>query len=201
MSEETGQYTIPFLAPGEYEISAEVTGFKRYVRSGLTLSIGERNVIDIRLDVGQVTQSVVVSADAPLIESASGSVGQTITTDEVEELPLNGRTPLMLAQLAMGVIPLNEGGAVHPYDNSGAASFSSGGGKSGSNELLLNGAPDGTWDKRLSYSPPQDSVMEVRVQAFESDAAYGHTGGGTANHITKGGTNGFHGSLYNFAQV
>src|ERR1044071_4962737 len=70
ISEDTGQYTIPFLAPGEYEIATELNGFKRFVRSGLTLSIGEHAVVDIRLEVGQVTQSVVVSADVPLIETA-----------------------------------------------------------------------------------------------------------------------------------
>ena len=195
VSEDSGQYTIPFVAPGEYEITAEVTGFKRYVRSGLTLNIGEHAVIDIQMELGPASQSVTVTADVPLIEAGNSSVGQTITTEEVEDFPLNGRTPLMLAQLAMGVISTNEPGAVHPYDNATPASFSMGGAKSGSNELLLNGAPDGTWDKHLSYSPPQDAVLEVRVQTFESDAAYGHTGGGTANHITKGGTNALHGSL------
>src|ERR1039458_8313806 len=76
-----------------------------------------------------------------------------------------------------------------------------GGAPSTSNELLLNGAPDAGFAKQIAYSPPQDAVQEVRVQTFESDAAYGHTGGGTANHITKGGTNSLHGSAYDFNQV
>lgn len=70
VAEETGAYTIPFLAPGEYELSAEAPGFKRVVRQGLTLSAGEKPVIDIHLDVGTVNESVTVSAAAPMIDSS-----------------------------------------------------------------------------------------------------------------------------------
>jgi hypothetical protein len=94
-SEVSGAYTIPFLLPGEYEITAEVPGFKKFTRQGLTLSVGDHLVIDLRMEVGEVTQSVTVSADAPLIEAANGSVGQVITTTEVEDFPINGRTPMM----------------------------------------------------------------------------------------------------------
>ena len=79
------------------------------------------------------------------------------------------------------MLSTNEPGPVRPFDNGNAAQFSMSGAPSQANELLLNGAPDGTWDKRVAYSPPQDAVMEVRVQSFESDAAYGHTAGGTVN--------------------
>ena len=201
LSSETGEYTIPFLTPGEYEIAAEMSGFKTYKREGLTLSIGEHPVVDIKLEVGQSGQSVMVTADAPMIESSNASVGQVISTAEVEDIPMNGRTPMMLSRLAMGVIGTNEPGPVRPFDNGTVAGFSVSGAPTQSNELLINGVPNGTWDKRLAYSPPQDAVQEVSVHAFESDAAYGHTGGGVANQITKGGTNGFHGSLYEFNQV
>src|ERR1041384_6770478 len=79
-SEPSGAYPIPFLAPGEYEISAEVQGFKNFVRQALSLSMGEHPVIDIRLEVGAVNESVTITADAPLIESANASIGQVITT-------------------------------------------------------------------------------------------------------------------------
>jgi len=128
-------------------------------------------------------------------------VGEVISTEDVEEIAMNGRTPMMLSRLAMGVIGTNEPGPVRPFDNGTVAGFSVSGAPTQSNELLVNGVPNGTWDKRLAYSPPQDAVQQVSVHAFESDAAYGHTGGGVANQVTKGGTNNIHGSLYEFNQV
>lgn len=201
-SEASGAYTIPFLAVGEYEISAEMPSFKKFLQQGATLGMGQHAVIDIRLEVGQVSEAVTVVADAPMIESASGSVGQVITSEEVENFPLGGRTPLMLAQLALGVIPTGPepGQSVRPFDNNTPASFSLGGAPGGTNELLYNGSPNAGFTNQIAYSPPQDTVLQVRVNAFESDASFGHTGGGTANQITKGGTNSFHGAASEFFQ-
>ncbi|HEV2687326.1 MAG TPA: TonB-dependent receptor, partial [Bryobacteraceae bacterium] len=127
--------------------------------------------------------------------------GQAITTKQVEDFPLNGRTPMMLAQLALGVIATGNPSLVHPFDNGAAAAWSIGGSPSQTSELLLDGSPNGTWDGRMAYSPPQDSVQEIRVKAFDSDAAYGHTGSGTLNQVMKTGTNTFHGSMHEFNQV
>jgi Carboxypeptidase regulatory-like domain len=199
---DSGAYTIPFLAPGEYEIDAEAPGFKRFVRAGVSLGMGEHPVIDIRMEVGAVTEAVTVTADSPLIEAASASVGQVITSEEVENFPVNGRTPLMMAQLALGAISTVEPGTqVRPFDNNTPASFSLGGARSGTNELLYNGAPNAAFRNQLAYSPPQGAVQQVRVNVFEADASFGHTGGGTANLITKSGTNTIHGELYEFNQV
>ena len=201
LTSATGEYAIPFLAPGEYEITAVMSGFKTYKREGLTLSIGEHPVVDIKLEVGASNQSVMVTAEVPMIESANASVGQVISSEEVEDVPMNGRTPLMLSRISMGVTGTNEPGQVRPFDNAGGAAFSVAGAPTQTNEVLINGVPDTTWDKRLAYSPPQDAVREVSVHAFESDSAYGHTGGGVVNQITRSGTNGFHGSIYEFNQV
>ncbi len=201
VTEAAGAYAIPFLAPGEYDLTAEAPGFKKMVRHGLTLSGGEHPVIDVRLEVGGVSESVTVVADSPLIEAANASVGQVITSAEVEDFPVNGRTPLMLAQLAVGVVSLVEPGVqTRPFDNNTPASFSLGGAPSGTNELLYNGAPNSAFTNQIAYSPPQEAVMQVRVNAFEADASFGHTGGGTANLITKSGTNAFHGSLFEYFQ-
>ncbi len=202
ISEDSGAYTIPFLTPGEYTISAEAPGFKKYARKGLTLSMGTQPVIDIRLEVGTLSESVTVTADAPLIESANGSLGQVITTQEVEDFPLNGRMPLMLANLALGAIATIEPGPVRPFDNgTPGGGVMLGGAPAGNNEILLNGAPNAAFTRQLAYSPPQDAVEEVRVTSFASDAAFGHTSGGTVNQVTKGGTNSFRGAAYDFVQV
>src|SRR5712692_6220134 len=200
VSDTTGQYVVPFLAPGEYEIHVRLQGFKEFSRKAVHLASGDQVAIDARLEVGDVAESVSVTADAPLVNTANSSTGQTITTKQVEELPLNGRNPMMLAQLAIGVIATGTPSLVHPFDNGAAAAWSIGGTPSQTSEILLDGSPNATWDNRLAYSPPQDSVQELRVKAFDADAAYGHTGSGTINKIMKTGTNALRGSAYEFTQ-
>jgi Carboxypeptidase regulatory-like domain len=196
-----GTYTIPFLPPGTYRIEAQSPGFKHYVRGGLEVSTGERLGLDIHLELGQITETVNVTAEAPLLETATATTGQVIRSSQVENMPMNGRTPLVLAQLAMGVVPASDPRFNRPFDNAGPSGFSMGGAPAQQNELLVDGAPDTTKNLRVAYNPPVDAVAEVRVHAFEVDAAYGHTGGGTANVVLKSGTNSLHGSAYEFNQV
>jgi len=200
VSGSTGQYTIPFLAPGNYDLSATFQGFKEFVQKDINLGAGDHPVIDIKLSVGDTTQSVEVTADAPLVNSENATLGDAITTKEVEDLPLNGGTPLMLAQLAVGVIATGTPTLVHPFDSGGPAAMSIGGTSQQTSELLLDGSPDATWDGRQAYSPPRDAVQEVRTKAFDSDASFGHTGGGTLNQVMKTGTNGFHGTAWEYNQ-
>ena len=199
-TDSAGQYVLPFLAPGQYRVTVRADGFQQAVRSSVELGSGEHPVIDVRLAVGDVTQQVEVTAETPLVNSENASMGQSITTAQVEDMPLNGRTPMMLAQLAMGVISTTQPSLVHPFDSAAPAALSIGGLPSQTSELLMDGSPDATWDLRLAYSPPQDAVLEVRVKAFDNDAAYGHTGSGTANQILKSGTNSLHGTLWEFNQ-
>jgi hypothetical protein len=125
VTDSAGQYTSPFLAPGTYDLTAEIAGFKRCQRQGLGLATGEHPVIDIELQLGDVTQNVTVAADTEMIETANASTGQVITSQQVEDFPLNGRTPMMLAQLALGVVSTSTlSNAVHPFDNGGVSSIS-----------------------------------------------------------------------------
>jgi hypothetical protein len=201
VSDTAGQYTIPFLATGNYSVSAEAQGFKKFTRSGLEVGSGDHPVVDIHLEVGDTAQSIEVSGDVSLLNTENSSTGQTITTKQVEDFPLNGRTPMMLAQLAIGVIATGSPSLVHPFDNSAAAAWSIGGAPAQTSELLMDGAPNATWDNRVAYNAPQDAVQQIVVKAFDSDAGYGHTGSGTLNQVMKTGTNAFHGSLYEFNQV
>jgi hypothetical protein len=200
-TEASGAYTAPFLTIGDYQVAAEAPGFKRFVQSGITLSAGAHPVIDIRLEVGAVSESVEVHADAPIIDTANATVGQVITAEEVESFPVNGRTPMMLANLALGVVSTFEPGPVRPFDNGAPNSISIGGAPAARNEVLLNGAPNAGFSNQMAYSPPQDSVTEVRTSTFQMDASYGHTMGGTVNLVTKGGTNDLHGVAYIFNQT
>jgi len=195
-----GEYSLPFLAPGPYTISVEHGGFKKYVQEGITVGTNMRLAIDVTLQVGSQTEAITVSADATLLQTNTASVGQVIGERQIATMPMNGRTPLTLAQLAYGVTPTSDPRFTRPFDNAGPSGFSMGGGQGQSNELLLDGSPDMTRNKRVAYNPPVDAVQEIKVESFQPDAAYGNTGGGTVNVVMKGGSNDFHGSLYEFHQ-
>jgi len=188
-SDASGHYNATFLLPGDYDVAISSNGFKEFLRKGLHLGAGETPKIDAKLEIGTTQTTVEVTDTVPLINSENASVGSTISTKEVEDLPSNGGTPMMMAQFAMGVTPMSQPSQVLPFASGGAASWSIAGSANQTNELLVDGVPNGTWDGRQAYSPPQDAVQEVRVKSFDSDAAYGHTGGGTANQVLKSGTN------------
>jgi Carboxypeptidase regulatory-like domain len=193
-SDSSGHYNVPFLLPGDYDIAVHVDGFKEFLRKGLHLGAGETPTIDVKLEVGGTHQTVEITDAVPMLNTENASIGQTITTKEIEDLPSNGGTPMMVAQFAMGVTAMSQPSQVLPFASGGAASWSIAGSANQTNELLVDGVPNATWDGRQAYSPPQDAVSEVRVKAFDSDASYGHTGGGTANQILKSGTNTLHGT-------
>ena len=200
-SQNTGEYTAPFLLPGDYSIQVKQPGFRDALRNGIHLGAGEHPVIDFRLEVGDAAQTVEVTAEAPLVNNENASVGSAITTKEVADIPLNGNSPWMIAQLGLGVIMgqfNSTSNTVQTYDSSN--NFSIAGTPTQSSELLLNGAPNSTWDMRSAFTPPKDAVQEVRVKVVDTDAGFGHTRGGTVNMIMKGGTNAFHGSLYEYTQ-
>ncbi len=201
VSGATGQYTIPFLQPGRYRVEAEHPGFKRYVRESVRVSSNDVVGLDIVMEVGQLTESVTVSAEAAMLTTTTASTGQVISTNFIEAFPLNGRSPLSLAQIAFGVVPTSDPLFQRPFDNARISQFSMGGAPAGTNELLLDGAPDTTTNRRAAFSPPVDTVEEVKVETFQVDAAYGSSGGGTVNIVSRGGSNAFHGTAYDFNQV
>lgn len=200
VSSGAGDYTIPFLAPGNYQVSATAAGFKSFVREGIVVAANERVDVDINLAIGQQTQTVTVTAENTLLQKATAETGQVLNNEDIDNMPVNGRTPLILAQLAFGAISTGNPQFNHPFDNSGPSSFALGGGASKHNELLMDGAPDGGADGTIAFSPPMDATQQVKVETFEDDAAYGHTSGGTVDQVTKSGTNHFHGSAYEFGQ-
>jgi hypothetical protein len=200
-----GLYTLPFLPPGPYDLTAEASGFKTYVQTGIQIGSDTRVAQDIILNIGASTESVTVTSDAPQLDSVSASAGQVITTHEVESLPVNGRAPMDLAVLGYGVVNTGVRDQNRPFENSGFSTFAMGGAATGANAALLDGVPNvgtlGTSGTRISFSPPVDSVVDVKVEAFNVDASYGGFGGGTVEITTKGGTNQLHGSASEFNQV
>lgn len=189
VSAPDGLYTLPFLAPGSYRLTAESPGFKRHLRDNFAVGANERLAVDIQLELGAVTDTINVSSEAPVLQTASASTGQVIGSAQIENMPVSGRTPLALAQLAFGVVPNTDPRFTRPFDNGGPAGFSMGGAPAQVNELLLDGGPDNTGNLRVAYNPPMDAVAEVKAESFQADAAYGHSGGGTVNVITRSGAN------------
>jgi hypothetical protein len=200
VSDHDGLYAIPFLPPATYRLTAEAAGFKRYVRDNLAAGANERVAVDIQMEVGAVSETINVTAEAAVLQTTTASTGQVISSAQIENMPVAGRTPLALAQLAFGVIPNTDPRFTRPFDNAGPSGISMGGAPAQVNELLIDGAADNTGDLRVAYNPPMDAVTEVKAESFQADAAYGHSGGGTVNIITRSGSNQFHGTLYEFNQ-
>ena len=200
-SDAAGQYVVPFLLPGRYSITVTRTGFQTVLRNNITLQSQEHPILNVKLPVGSTAETVTVNSSTPLIDQANASVGTVISTRSVEDLPLNGRTPAALTELAAGVITTSAPGITHPFDNNAANSWSIGGTPNQVSEVLLDGAPDLTLLGALAYSPSEDSVAEVSVRPFDTDASFGHTIGGVINQVTKSGTNRLHGTMYEFGQI
>jgi hypothetical protein len=202
ISGSLGAYTIPFLAPGAYTLSAEAAGFKKFIREKISLDVGQTLTVDVQLEVGALTEQITVTAQAPLLETANADRGQVIDQQRVAELPLNGRTPIMLAQFTAGV---NYTGSViyqRPFDNSAIDSWSINGSGQHQSDFVLDGAPNngGGGSNYIALVPPVDAVQEFKIQTNSFDAQYGRTGGGIINMSLKSGTNAFHGTGYEFAR-
>jgi hypothetical protein len=197
-----GSYTIPLLKPGTYNLSAEAAGFKKITHENLTLNVGQTASIDLTLEVGAVTESLSVTAEAPLLETAKADRGLVIDAQGVREFPLNARNPFMLSILSAGV---NFNGNViyqRPFDNGGIADWNINGGYDRNNEFLLDGAPNNgqAGNNNIALVPSVDAVQEFKVQTNSFDAQYGKTAGGIVNVTLKSGGNAVHGTVYEFAR-
>ena len=204
-SDSVGHYEVPFLLPGDYSITVTKAGFQTLTRSGIALQAQEHPIINLALTLGSESRTVTVTAAAPLVDQANASVGDVITPEAVASMPQNGYAPIMLAELAVGMTPTSPPELVNVFDNGSANSFSVAGTPADEGEVLMDGAPDETLNGGhaggLAFGPTEDTVQEVAVRVFDTDASEGHTIGGVINQVTKGGTNALHGTLYYFGQV
>ena len=201
-SNGAGVYRFLTLPAATYRVSASAPGFKRFEQSRVTLQVADIATLNVKLDIGDTTQEVVVSDTPPALETQSATLGQVVTTRSIQNLPLNIRDPLALVALTAGVTlgpNFGNGGASDVGRNYFKSDFNVGGGRSGSQEILLDGAPDVTPDiNRAIIDPPVDSVQEFKVQINTYDAEFGRTTGGVVNIITKSGSNTLHGVAYDF---
>jgi hypothetical protein len=204
---DAGVYTIPLVQPGNYSVTASRDGFRSAINPNFEVRVSDRVQIDLQLSVGSVSQEVTVTTQQPLLETATATRATVLDTQEVQDLPLEGRTTTLLATLQTGVQYTNNSPAssARPFDGALLDNFSVNGGRQGRNNSLLNGITNTTQELASSYSgvafeAPPDAVSQVRVQTSEYNAQYGHTSGGIIDVNTKSGTNLFHGSAYWFVR-
>jgi hypothetical protein len=189
----TGYYEAPLLLPGQYSVGVEMSGFKRTVRSGLTLALRDELRIDIQLEVGGVTESVTITSEAPLLDTSTVSTGRNITHREVMDLPVLGNNVSMLARFAPGVqVPGTTQFLVQGQVGGGSAYSMPGG--VGGNEWSIDGASTNGTDRRTSFMPSPDVIDEFKIETSNFDAAFGHSTGLNISMSTKSGANSFHGS-------
>ena len=201
VTEATGLYTFALLPPGNYTVVAQLEGFARLVRENVRLNSGQRVTLDLKLEVGSMTETVTVQGEAALLSTGTASVGVVVESAQLDNLPMSGRAPSSLIKLSAGVLDQTSPVAnTRPFDNSGTSSFSMGGGQNRTNELLLDGGPNMAADRRISYNPPADIVQEIKIETFQSDASYGNSAAGTVNIVTKSGTNRFSGGAGYYSQ-
>ncbi len=201
VTDSQGNYSVPLLRPGTYSVFAEVPGFKTVLKEGLVLSVNQTATLNIKVELGAITQQLTVTAEAPLLEDTSGDMGGLVDQESVKEYPLNSRNPFMLAMLVAGVNFNGEMTYQRPFDNGAIAEWSING-SNRKNEFLLDGAPNNAQagGNNIAFVPPVDSVLEFKIQTNAYDAQYGRTGGGIINVALKSGSNRIHGALYEFAR-
>ena len=200
-SNNQGFYTLPFLNPGQYSVTATATGFATLQKDKIVLRVADQLNLPITLSPGQQSQTVTVDAQEELLQTTNANRGLNFDPLKTQEYPLNGRQVYMLLSLTPGVIftqqqfGANGFSGTRGWDTNG--SYRINGGRSGTNMFLINGAPVsdyGSWQ----FSPNVETVQEFKVQTSNYDAQYGRTSGGTVNTILKSGSNAWHGDVFDY---
>jgi hypothetical protein len=199
-----GIFSFPLSKPGLYRLTAEKQGFQKYATETFELAVDQTVRVDAVLKVGEVTSAVTVLERPNLVEAETSSLGQVMTTRELEDLPMNGRNPMSVAEFAPGFQPMNTFGDGLQVTRAaaqmvGAGNFAANGGVTANNEILLDGVPMTVCCQgQAVLVPSADTVSQVKVQTNASTAEFGRTSGGVLNMVTKSGTNLLHGSVYEF---
>ena len=207
-SDASGNYSIPFLAAGEYTISASLGGFQGQKVDRITLQVAQSARVDFQLKIGDVNESINVSAEAIALQTENATVGTVIDSSKIVELPLNGRNFIQLAQLVPGVQPGTPGsitvrrgrGSVGQSDPSfGATAASANGQRDTADRYFIDGIEVMDYDAvTYSFSPSIDSLGEFKVETSSYSAESGNAPGAQVSMITKSGSNLLHGTFWEF---
>jgi len=205
-SDASGNYDFPQLRLGAYRLEGEMAGFQTLMREGINLDLNQRAKIDLVLKVGNVTEKVEVTAQAPLLDTATAATGQMVTMEQLAALPVAYRVPWSLVLISAGVTPGQRMDVSGRPGFDETANFQIQGSRGVTNEMMIDGVsavvPEGgsggSGTVGLSYSPAVDATQEFKVYTNSFAAEFGKSGGGVVTLTLKSGTNDFHGSLYDF---
>jgi len=198
-SNQQGEYTVSPLKIGRYQVSAEKAGFKKAVEGPVVVNVDERPAVDFTLTVGSIHETIIVTTQAPLLETETSDLGQLVDSRQAETLPLNGRNYAQLALLGAGVAPSEPGSRVET-----SYGFSSNGSRSLQNNFLLDGIDNNSnlgdvlTGQAYVIQPSVDAIEEFKVQTNAYSAEFGRGNGAILNAEIKSGTNNWHGDLYEF---
>jgi len=206
-SDALGAYDFPQIRLGGYEVDAEAAGFQRLIHSGINLTLDQRAKLDLILQIGNLTETIQVRSEAPLLETATAATGQAITKKQVEDLPVLTRIPWYLGLISAGVNPQRDmSAASQPFNR--VNNFSVNGSRGDTNEMMIDGlsavvpegGSNGSGTTSIAMQPTVDATQEFKIHTNSFAAEFGKTGGGVVTLTIKSGTNSLHGSLFEFLQ-
>src|SRR5438093_376744 len=191
---DTGYYEANLLLPGNYQVQVDSPGFRRSVRGGIVLSVSTRLEINVEMQLGALTETVSVTAEAPILDTSTVSSGRIMDNRTLMNIPVIGSNAMVLVKFTPGIQTGGVNNWLGLHSNIGNSDYSVGG-NVGGNEWSIDGVPNDGPSRRTAYMPHADQVMEFKVETSNFDASIGHTTGVGVSMMTKAGTNGLHGSI------
>ncbi|MGE5322176.1 MAG: carboxypeptidase regulatory-like domain-containing protein, partial [Actinomycetota bacterium] len=196
----SGDYEVPALKPGTYSVAVQMKGFQTQQAKNVILEVSKNSVQNFKLAVAATSETVTVEATAPVIESTTMTVGQTIDQRTVQEIPLNGRHFVDLALLIPGTVtPPQNGFLTAPLRGQGSFAFNTAGNREDSVNFMINGINlNDMVQNQITFQPTINTVSEFKVDNSTYSAEYGRNSGAIVNIATRSGTNQFHGEAYDY---
>jgi hypothetical protein len=203
VSNQQGAYSFTLLQPGSYEVAVELQGFKKYVRDGIVVEVAQATRVDIPLQIGTLSEAILVTGTSPLVRSTTSELGQTIQMKQIQALPLNGRFFEHLITTTPGAMPFySRGDSAENASAAGAriatAHSVNGMPWSGNNYLLDGVANNEPQNAYINITPPLEAIQEFKVQTNNPTAEFGVFGGAAVNLTIRSGTNDWHGSGFDY---
>jgi trimeric autotransporter adhesin len=194
VTNEVGQYNFPAVPPGTYSLRAQITGYKKYESKGLVVGTQQFLTLDVTLEVGAIEESITVTGQTPLIETATASTGGVLDRQALESLPAPGRNAFLIGITVPTVMPNGDPQFNRQQDQSNASLISIGGGGIRANNYMVDGVPVTELRGRAVANPTIEALEDVKVQVHTYDSEMGRTGGGVFNVTARSGSNNLHGS-------